>query len=84
MKLKLHYLVWKILPHPLAGSHWWLISGLSSTPVAMGFTVRLCSAEAKGWVLLFRWGYSFKFPGDFLLINNYRSLVCRMRVVEFG
>jgi hypothetical protein len=74
------YLVWKIFPHPLTGSRRRLISGFSSTPLAMGFTVRLCSAEAKGWVLLFQWGLSFKFLGDFLLIN-LRSSVRGMLVV---
>jgi len=33
----------------------------------MSFAVGLCSAEANGWVLLFWWGLSFKFPGEFLV-----------------
>jgi hypothetical protein len=49
----------------------------------MGCTLRLCSAEAKGWVLLFWWGLSFKFLGVFLLIN-FCSFVWGMLVVGCG
>lgn len=49
----------------------------------MSFTFRLCSAEASGWVLLFWWGLSFKFLGDFLIIDFHTS-GWKMLVVRCG
>jgi len=49
----------------------------------MRFTLSLCFAKANGWVLLFWWEQSFKFLGDFLLIN-LRFFRWGLLVVGFG
>lgn len=79
---KPHYLVGDILSHPLGGGVRRLIPGVASTPLAMTFTVGLCSAEANGWVLLFWWSLSFKFLGSFLVIDL--RLFHRGLFIEWG
>lgn len=64
-----HYLVWKILPHLLGGGVRRLIAAVARTPLAMSFTLRLGFSEANRWVLLLWWDLSFKFLGNFRLID---------------